>query len=192
MALALSQQQNWNIGNIDGRCTGCNREMPPAMTCWAVLCENPPEARRQNGLPFCRQNYCEACWQSNPNPASAPGVFSHWKTAVPEPNRKPKLLVDDHVLIDLFARLGEQNDLSGVRFRFVMALLLMRKRILRYEGSEILSPERRSVLNLADEKSELWRMTLRGEAVEVINPVLTPDQISEVSEQISTILAENI
>ncbi len=100
--------------------------------------------------------------------------------------------MDDHVLIDLFTRLGGQDDLAGLRFRFVLALLLMRKRILRYEGSETLSQERRAALNLSSDQAELWQMMLKGEAVEVINPVLTSDQISEVSEQISTILAETI
>ncbi|MGC8559938.1 MAG: hypothetical protein ACP5O1_04585 [Phycisphaerae bacterium] len=192
MAVALSQQQNWNIGNSDGRCAACQQQIPPATACWAVLCENPPEARRQDGLPFYRRNYCEACWQSRPADTAGQNAFSHWKTAVPEPNRKPKLLVDDHVLIDLFTRLVGQDDLASLRFRFVLALLLMRKRILRYDGSEALSQERRTALNLTSDQSELWQMTLKGETVEVINPVLTPDQISEVSEQISTILAETI
>ena len=192
MAVALSQQQNWNIGSNDDRCAACQKQIPPATACWAVLCENPPEARRQNGVLFYRRNYCEACWQSHPAGAAPQNAFSHWKTAVPEPNRKPKLLVDDHVLIDLFTRLGGQDDLAGLRFRFVLALLLMRKRILRYEGSETLSQERRAALNLSSDQAELWQMMLKGEAVEVINPVLTSDQISEVSEQISTILAETI
>ena len=192
MAVALSQQQNWNIGNTDGRCAACQRQIPPTTACWAVLCENSPEARRQNGLPFYRRNYCEACWQSHSGDVAPQNAFSHWKTAVPEPNRKPKLLVDDQVLIDLFTRLGGQDDPAGVRFRFVLALLLMRKRILRYEGSEGLSPERRAALNLTGDQAELWQMTLKGDLVEVINPVLTPDQIGEVSEQISTILAETI
>lgn len=192
MALALSHNQNWNIGRVDWRCAACQRELSPATACWAVLSENSPEAVRQSGLPFQRQNYCEECWQSQFEAGLLKGVFSHWKTSVPEPNRKPKLLVDDHVLVDLFTRLGGQADVANLRFRFVLALLLMRKRILRYESSELLSQEQRHALNLTDEKSELWHMSLKGEGVDVINPVLTNEQIGEVSEQISAILAETI
>ncbi len=192
MALALSHNQNWNIGRVDWRCAECQSELPPATSCWAVLSENSPDAVRQSGLPFQRQNYCEGCWQSQFETGLLKGVFSHWKTSVPEPNRKARLLVDDHVLVDLFTRLGEQMDGANLRFRFVLALLLMRKRILRYESSELLSQEQRHALNLTDEKSELWHMSLKGEGVDVINPVLTNEQIGEVSEQISAILAETI
>jgi len=177
---------------VDGQCAACQTRLPPATSCRAVLSENSPAAVRQTGLPFRRENYCEACWQARSAAGPLDGVFSHWQTSVPEPDRKPKLLVDDYVLVDLFTRLGEHAESANLRFRFVLALLLMRKRILRYEASEPLTEDRRMALNVTNAGSELWRMTLKGEPVAVINPILTSEQIVEVSEQISTILAETI
>jgi hypothetical protein len=192
MPVIMSHNQNWNLGNVDTQCAACQVQLSPSTPCWAVLIENSPDTVRENGLPFRRQNYCQTCWHSQSGGGLMAGIFSHWKTSIPEPNRKPKLLVDDHVLVDLFTRLAEQPDAANIRFRFVLALLLMRKRILRYEGSELLPADRRNALNLTDEKAELWRMMLKGQAVEVINPVLTSEQIGDVAEQISTILAETI
>ena len=63
-------------------------------------------------------------------------MFSFWRTSVPAGTAKKKLLVDDSVLLDLFARLEDKTDKQDVQFRFVLALILMRKRILRYEGVE--------------------------------------------------------
>ncbi len=192
MALTLSQNQNWNIGSAGGVCTICQCAMPPTTPCWAVLVENSADGIRAGETPFGRRNLCEACWAARQAEEPIPGVFSHWKTTVPEPQRKPKLLVDDHVLVDLFSRLGEGLEARNIRFRFVLALLLMRKRILRYEGSEILSPERRTELQIENPDAECWQMTLKGSPIEVINPVLTSAQIGEVSEQITGILAETI
>jgi hypothetical protein len=65
-----------------------------------------------------------------------------------------------------------------VQFRFVLALILMRKKALRYEGSQI------------RDGIEIWRMVLPRDQSEhqVVNPKLTDDQISGVSEQLSVIL----
>jgi len=107
-------------------------------------------------------------------------MFSFWKTNVPEPTAKKRMFVDDSVLIDLFQRLEGRDTAAEIRLRFVLALILMRKRLLRYEGmAEGVVPES-------------WRMRPRGteDEVLVINPQLNESQIGEVSQQLSGILAE--
>ena len=92
------------------------------------------------------------------------------------------MFVDDSVLIDLFQRLEGRDGQEDIRLRFVLALILMRKRLLRYEGmAQGVAPE-------------TWRMRPRGtdEEVTVINPQLTESQIGEVSQQLSGILAEEV
>ncbi len=118
-------------------------------------------------------------------------MFSYWKTTIPETEQKKKLFVDDGVLVDLFNRLESRTASADIQFRFVLALLLMRKRLIKYDGTE--APA------LTDEIAngtavEVWRMVLRnsGQAVRVTNPHLTTEQISEVSEQLSSILAEEV
>ena len=39
--------------------------------------------------------------------------------------------------MDVFARMEGKSEPQEVRFRFVLALILMRKRLLKYEGSEV-------------------------------------------------------
>ncbi|MEE9178223.1 MAG: hypothetical protein V3U46_07310, partial [Acidimicrobiia bacterium] len=65
-----------------------------------------------------------------------------------------------------------------VHFRFVLALILLRKRLLRYEGSAV------------ENEVEAWRMTLMSDRSDhrVVNPRLTDDQIEGVSQQLSAIL----
>jgi hypothetical protein len=173
------------------------------MECWAALCDAPLEqlsttekaetrAKKEKDAamvsPFARVDFCEKCWAEGKRPVSPLTMFSFWKTTVPSPEQKKKLLVDDAVLVDVFTRMEGKTEPSEIRFRFVLALILMRKRLLKYEGMEEGSGEK--------EKGgpEIWRMIPRGgeAAVQVVNPHLTQEQIAEVSQQLSAILAEEV
>lgn len=156
--------------------------------------------------PFVRIDFCEACWGEGKRPASLAGtgavagaggaageMFSFWKTVVPAAQQKKKLLVDDSVLMDVFTRMEGKTEPQEVRFRFVLALILMRKRLLRYEGME----EGGAGGGGGGPGVETWIMAPRGsdgagQAVHVINPHLTEEQIGEVSQQLSAILAEEL
>jgi len=65
-----------------------------------------------------------------------------------------------------------------LQFRFVLALILMRKRKLRYDSSSDVGGR------------EIWTMTLLKDQTthEVLNPHLTDDQIEGVSQQLTAIL----
>ena len=65
-----------------------------------------------------------------------------------------------------------------INFRFVLNLILMRKRKLKYDSSEVRDGD------------EVWTMKVTGQdrTVQVVNPNLNEDQISELSEQMGDIL----
>ncbi len=202
----------WHVGRVAAQCAACNTELPPTTICWAALCDRPieqltpaekiAEAKSKNGeekkpelSPFIRVDFCEKCWDEGKRPPEPLTTFSHWKTTVPVPETKKKLLVDDSVLVDVFARMEGKTEPQEIRFRFVLALILMRKRLLKYEGMEAVpsTPINPAGTDLAAHP-ETWRMIPRGtdQVVHVINPHLTADQITEVSQQLSAILAEEI
>jgi hypothetical protein len=167
--------------------------------------------------PFVRVDFCESCWNQGRRPEQLSPValglveegqsaklamFSFWKTTMPLPQQKKKLLVDDSVLVDVFQRMEGKSEPQEERFRFVLALILMRKRLLKYEATE----ESPAPLPPADPAAaaprppEVWRMLPKaadpgggwGEPVRVVNPHLTAEQITEVSQQLSAILAEEV
>ena len=180
------------------------------------------EAAKENAAimaaPFVRIEFCEACWVpgfgiAKPKPQNAKQeatqgaidgeIFSYWKTSVPEAQQKKKLLVDDSVLMDVFARMEGRNEAADIRFRFVLALILMRKRLLKYEGTQAQQDAGGAgsgvVAGDGAARPEIWRMIPRGATgesplpeVQVINPHLTAEQIAEVSQQLSAILAEEV
>jgi hypothetical protein len=177
------------------RCAFTGRKLEPGEAYVATLVEvdeQPTEsagAGSGGGLGLRRLDVSMEAWQAGSRPERE---FSHWRSRVPEPNQKKRLFVDDEVLVNLFRRLADADQAQRVAFRFVVALILMRKKLLRYEGSFVRKAERPASadppLPVADE--EVWRMTLKGEAeaVEVVNPRLDEAQIGQVTQQLGEVL----
>jgi hypothetical protein len=109
-------------------------------------------------------------------------VFCYWKTRLPHPNQKKQIFVDDEMLLAFFERLGKETEQEKVNFRFVLALILMRKRRLKYDATRV------------EDAKEIWRLRIVSEKqiVEVINPHLDEEQIEQLSSQIGQILQTDL
>ena len=101
-----------------------------------------------------------------------------WRYRVPAPAEAGRRLVGNEVLIDFFNKLDGHDAPAKVNFRFVLALMLMRKKVLIYEGS---APD--------EAGRDVWKMLFRHDRtpVEVIHPELDEDKIAEVTAQLGSI-----
>jgi len=158
-------QQQYQVDHSSGVCTQTGRKLEEGEFFHTVLFED--------GESFRRADYSVQAWQGPPD-----GAYCHFKAQVPVKAKKQKLLVNDDLLTDFFTRLADEQIEVRLQFRFVLALILMRKRKLRYDSS-------------ADvDNQELWTMTLiKDQSIhQVLNPHLTDDQIEGVSQQLTAIL----
>ena len=157
--------QQWEVESASGRCSVTGRPLQEGEEFYTVLFEV--------GESFRRADYSLGAWSGPPEEA-----FCHFKTRVPVKEQRKKLLVDNELLIHFFQRLADETDPLRVQFRFVLALILMRKRLLRYDGSSVV------------DGVEIWKMLLASDRSEypVVNPRLTDDQIEGVSGQLSAVL----
>ena len=156
----------WEIEKPLGQCYGSGRKIEYSEEYFAALVET------NQGLQ--RRDFCAEYWQEQ-----KPEVFCYWKTKLPHPDQKKQIFVDDEMLMAFFERLAEESEQEKVNFRFVLALILMRKRRLKYDSSKIV------------EGKEIWRLRIVGsdrEFIEVINPNLDEEQIEQLSSQLSQIL----
>ena len=162
--------KEYNISKTAGLCTACEKQLAPEEEFVAVL--------RDTADQFLREDFCVECWNSQDKP-EGPDVFGIWRSKVPPAQEKKKLLVDDDLLINFFHRLDGESDEAKISFRFVLALVLMRKRLLIYDR-----------LERRDQGEEVWLMHLRGSDLthEVIDPRMDEDKIAEVSGQLGQIL----
>ncbi len=202
MATGLLQNQTWNVGRAAKQCAACQTDLTPGAACWAALVGWPTgdKSERSKGdrpvehPPYERLDFCTTCWEAGKRPLPPAELFSWWRTQIVTGEKKANPFVDDSVLLDIFNRLTDRTEVLDIRLRFVLALLLMRKRLLRYEGLAELSASQKEQFAHFTTPPEVWRMQQRGQEPEtlVLNPHLTTDQISEVSQQLSGILAEEL
>ena len=157
--------QQWELGPASGVCAETGRKLGEGEEFYTVLFED--------GESFRRADYSLEAWKEPPE-----GAFCCFKTRVPIKEKRKKLLVDNELLINFFLRLEDESEPLRVQFRFVLALILMRKRLLRYEASA------------TEEGQEIWRMTLSSDQTthQVVNPRLDDTQIAGVSQELSAIL----
>jgi len=155
----------WPITRGEKRCTACAREF--------VENERYCSALYDRGTTFERRDFCTACWQGE-----SPEMFSFWQTQVPPKEAKKKLLVDDDVLLDFFARLEGATDELKINFRYILALVLMRKKILKFVD----------VRRTGDAEVLVMRMPREKTTWEVLNPQLDEEKIAQVTEEVGKIL----
>jgi hypothetical protein len=110
------------------------------------------------------------------------GVVAFWQATMPAHEQKKKLFVDDEVLCDLFERLKDTTEPPKLNFRFVLGLILMRKKMLIYDTSR------------SEDGKDIWEMHFKGreEKFDLLNPKLDESQMAEVSQQLGQILNEEV
>src|SRR5436190_15477433 len=147
-------------------CAATGRELKPGDRFHAVLTEE--------GGKLVRTDYAADAW-----PGATAGAIAHWSGKVPPSDKPRKPVVNDDVLLDCFERLKDSADADGLSFRYVAALLLMRRKRFRFE--DVARDEAgRDVLVLRDSRS--------GAVHQVSDPRLTDDQIAAVQAEVFRVL----
>ncbi len=121
------------------------------------------------------------------------GLLGYWQTVMPRADEKKKVFVDDEVLCNLFERLAEATEPAKLHFRFVLGLILMRKRLIIYESTrhEAGGPAADGQLFPG---RDIWvvRMKGRDDHLDLIDPKLDEAQTFEVSQQLGQVLNEEL
>ncbi len=161
----------YRVARPTGVCAGSGERLEPGTVCVATLCEIAGEEG------FERRDYSVAAWEAG----RPDGVLGFWKTTVPDPRARRRILVDDAVLLDLFESLAGDTRRRRVAYRFILCLILMRKKLLKYAG------------RTGKDENERWLMLPKGSTadakpIEVVNPRLTDEDVRELTDQLSEVL----
>jgi len=146
------------------RCAATGRELQPGEKFYTALLDE--------GGRFLRKDYSSAAWQGPP-----PGAFGFWTGRVPAHEGRHQA-IDDDMLVECFQRLEGEAEPGKVNFRYVVALLLMRRKRFKFEEARV--------------EHGLEVFTLRCVRTsahhEVINPRLTEAQMAEVQDEVFKVL----
>lgn len=121
-------------------------------------------------------------WAAGARPASPAIVLGSWRAVYHGGEQKKTPLMGDQEMLDLFEELAPVTDERQVRFRYLLALLLIRRRLLRVIASKRTS--RGTVMTV------LRRGEDAGQATpgEVLDPGLDEATIAEAIEQLGLIV----
>lgn len=160
----------YDLPRPHGTCSVCGQPIPADQRFVAAVRETPQALQRLD--------LHEACWAAS----DRAGALGFWMATMPRPEAKKRLLVDDATLCEIFRRLGDSDEPAKQAFRFVLGLILMRKRLIAFEASRV------------EQGRESWSVRLRGDerAMDLFNPRLNEQQVAEVSQQIGQILSEEL
>ncbi len=152
----------------------------------AVLVDMPGEEA------LSRQDFSLDAWEGGARPEAPGKVFAFWRTVAPEPNEQKKPLIGEDELMDLFEQLGESDADDRLAFRYLLTLVLVRKRRLTYEGgSPADRKNKRAGLMYVRPKGVALPPERGGDGpplIEVVDPGLDDETIASVTEQLGQIM----
>lgn len=121
-----------------------------------------------------RRDFCLTC-----APPAEPLPIGHWRTRRPMPMVRRAAAFDREAVFGFFQRLHSAAEPHQVQFRFVLALLLWRKKVLKF------------VETLATESGEAWKFIQpqSQETYDVQRPELDEEEIDRLSRQLEDLLA---
>lgn len=166
--------RDYDIAGISGACSSCGKVFSPGEEFIAYLFADTDR--------YTRKDLCTECSQRQEDTINK--AFSYWRTKAPskdDKNKRPRISTD--VLIDFFEKTADDDAPDKINFRFVLALMLMRKKVLIYDRSD------------RDEAGrEIWMMHFRadegstcrkaGRAVSLVRAELDEEQIACVAQRV--------
>ncbi|MFZ4698214.1 MAG: hypothetical protein ACOYMO_09440, partial [Phycisphaerales bacterium] len=143
------------VGKPTFRCAATGAALPAGTACMTAVRET-----EQGG--FERLEYGMQAWNDGVRPD---GLLCWWKTIMPEADARKRLVLDDEAIEEVFDRLVDDARPNRVAVRWLLAMILLRKKRLRHLRVE----DRQGV--------EHWLFSRRGDeegapATEVVRPQL--------------------
>ncbi|MEX2316609.1 MAG: hypothetical protein WD669_05615 [Pirellulales bacterium] len=156
------------------RCAATGQPLEPGDVCYSML--------EVIGPTVIRKDYCGEAWGG---PSAI--ALGWWRSRVPEPAAKKIKLAPNDVLLELFDQLAEHPERQDMRY--VLALLLLRRRVLRLEVSHESpgQPAGQGSGQLADETMDVY--CPQRDASYCVPIVMPGDtRIDEIQQQLSELL----
>jgi len=165
---------DWNIAKSEHRCTTCDKEFGEGEAYHSALYDT--------GAEFERRDFCVDCWAA-PDATCRDEAFSFWKTVVPTQDQPRKVFVDDAVIFDFFQRLAAEESQPVKRnFRYILGLMLMRKKKLKFKD----------VVRENGHEYLVLRRSRTKEEHRVLDPKLSEEELLQVRAELTQILETEV
>ncbi len=155
---------DYEIQRCTRHCATTGRELQPGEVFYSTLTTDGPQV--------VRHDYAPEAWQGPPE-----GVLGWWKAHVPQRDARKLHWAPNDVMLELLESLEAQPDKQDMRY--VLALLLIRRRVVRLEESE--------QDELSREVSVLY-CPRRETTYRVVTVMPTEERTAEIQEELARLL----
>lgn len=173
-----SSASPYEITRSQEACTASGRELEVGEEHIAALIETPGEST------LTRELYALDVWEKGVKFDQGGTLFGFWRRRVPEPGESKKApLVSDDEIFDLFEQLGDATEPKQIGFRYLLTLMLMRKKKIELEGMIAGDAENPSVLKV--------RQKVKGgggPVFDVIDPKMDDEAIADAIEELGQVI----
>src|SRR5215471_4754291 len=165
----------YEIARATGVCAASGRPIAVGEEFIAALRQGEGEERLE------RVDYSVEAWRGGARPA---GLFGYWRAKMEPLDARKKPFIDDAALMDLFEQLEEAQEPARVAFRYLLALMLIRKRLLRYEGNRRDGGAQVMLVRVWTPAS-----ATPAPVCEVVDPGMDDRAVAEAIEQLTAVMA---
>jgi hypothetical protein len=158
---------DFEVQRCTRHCAKSDRELKPGETFYSMLVV-------EDGA-VVRHDFCQEAWDG-----PAEDALGWWKSQMPDPNAKRLHWAPNDVMLHYFEQLASAPEKQDVRY--VLALLMIRRRVVRLEETEE-DEQGQEVLILYCPKKEAEYK------VPVVDP--TPQRIGVIQEELAQLLFAN-
>lgn len=165
----------WEIQARSRHCSRCERQFLDGDKYRCVLSYREEQPARRD--------FCEGCWDNRPQPTLDEGeeLISWWKSTVRIPPPPPKEEAIKRSLAEqLLRKYLDLSEPKHVNFRYILALMLERRRVLSQKHTVDEDPSGRTLL--------VYEHTRTGETFLIEDPRLSLSKIDQVQAQVKEIL----
>ena len=160
-------QQDWNIRSRATACDVTGQPFTEGAIFYTVL--------HREGEGFRREDLCEEAWATRTADANAPAPFSSWRSKFEPPAPPPPEPLPRDDAEGMLRRLLESNDPAHANTRYLLAVMLERKRILRPQPS-------------IEKGLLVYEHARTGETFLIVDPNLSLADLVAVQEEVSALL----
>ena len=160
------------VGKPTFVCAASGEPLPAGTPCVTTV--------RENGTGgFERLEFSTAAWAAGARPE---GLLCWWKTVMPEPDARKRLVLDDEAIEEVFDRLADDDRPNRIAVRWLLSMILLRKKRLRH-----LRVEER-------DGRESWLFSRRGDAegappTSVVRPQLDEEAIAALADELGAVVS---
>ncbi len=157
---------NWQVDKGNKSCSACERVFDDGEEYYSALLERSET--------FVRDDYCPECWGK----VAKDNFFSFWKTKVSDNEEEPKkIFIDTQVIYMFFTKLEEITTVEKQLFRYLLCLILIRKRFLRLD--DFLKEDGCEYLLVWDRQQK--------KNLKIFNPQATEEHLQNAQKELSCI-----